>query len=177
MRHAPAPATLVAATILAAIAAMTLPAGCGLSYQAASAYRANKMETELKPGDKMAQVRQRFGEPDIEDSPNDQTEVWSYAKHANSNDVAAEVFYTSAKDGDKGTFEDLKFNSGTLVSWGEAQHIMPAKENTGLNTNFNYGRGGGGKRSGAGVQSGSAASQSSGSSNSDTSDNPFEVSY
>jgi hypothetical protein len=179
MRHAPAPASLVSATVLAAITAITFAAGCGLSYQAASAYRANKMETELKPGDTMAQVRQRFGEPDIEDSPNDQTEVWSYAKHANSNDVAAEVFYTSAKDGDKGTFEDLKFNNGTLASWGQAQHIMPAKEATGLSTNFNYGRGGGGggKRSGPGAQSGSTSSQSPDSSPSSGSDDSFEVSY
>jgi hypothetical protein len=53
MHQAPAAATLVAAMIFAA--------GCGLSYQAASAYRANQMEKELKAGDTMAQVRQMFG--------------------------------------------------------------------------------------------------------------------
>lgn len=166
MHQAPFAATLVTAMLFAA--------GCGLSYQAASAYRANKMEKELKAGDTMEQVRQRFGQPDIEDKPDDQTEIWSYAKHANSNDVAAEIFYTSAKEGDHGTFEDLKFTNGNLVSWGEAQHTMAAKEGSGLTTTLSLGHHGG--RSGAG-QGGSATPDSSGSSTSTGSPNPFAVTF
>lgn len=164
MRLVPVAAILVAAMIFAA--------GCGLSYQAASAYRANKMERELKPGDTMAQVQRKFGEPDIEDRPDDRTEIWSYAKHANSNDVAAEILYTSAKEGDKGTFEDLKFTDGSLVSWGEAQHTMPPKERSELTTTLSYGRHGG--RSDTG-QGGSGSSEPSGSSTTTAPANPFSV--
>jgi hypothetical protein len=49
----------------------------------------------------------------------------------------------SAKEGDKGTFEDLKFIDSSLVSWGEAQHTMPPKEGSGLTTTLSYGRHGG----------------------------------
>jgi hypothetical protein len=163
--------TLVAATL---VATMVVAAGCGLSYQAASAYRANEMERELEPGDTMAQVQQMFGEPDIEDKPDAQTEIWSYAKHANSNDVAAEVFYTSAKEGDNGTFEDLKFTNGNLVSWGEAQHTISVKEGSGLTTTLGYGHHGSRGDSG---QGGSAPSPSSGSWTPTNPANPFSVTF
>jgi len=84
-----------------------------LAYQAASEHRAAKMDEQLQPGMTFSQVVKQFGEPDIEKKPTDTTEIWSYAKHANSNDVTAEVFYTSAKEGDAGTFEDLKFVDGS----------------------------------------------------------------
>ncbi len=47
-------------------------------------------------------VHQTYGEPDIRNYVNDRTEIWSYAKHANSSDATAAVLYTSAKPGDKG---------------------------------------------------------------------------
>lgn len=166
MRLAPVAALLVAAMIFAA--------GCGLPYQAASAYRADEMERDLKPGDTMAQVQQKFGEPDIEDRPDDRTEIWSYAKHANSNDVAAEILYTSAKAGDQGTFEDLKFTDGRLVSWDEAQHTMPYKERSGLTTTLSYGSHGGRSETG---QGGNASSEPSGSSTPTGPTTPFSVTF
>ena len=66
-----------------------------------------------------------------------ETEVWSYPYKPNSNDVAAALMYTSTKDGDKGTFLDLKFVEGKLVSWQEAEHTMPAKERTGFGMGIN----------------------------------------
>jgi hypothetical protein len=68
-----------------------------------------------------------------------ETEVWSYPYKPNSNDVAAAVMYTSSKDGDKGTFLDLKFVGGKLVSWQEAEHTMPAKGHTGIGLGINQG--------------------------------------
>ena len=156
------------------VAVMVFAAGCGLSYQAASEYRANKMERELKSGDTMAQVQEKFGEPDIEERPDDRTEIWSYAKHANSDDVAAEILYTSAKAGDQGTFEDLKFTDGSLVSWGEAQHTMPTKERSGLTTTLGYGSHVG--RSDTG-QAGIESSEPSGSPTSTGRTNPFSVTF
>jgi hypothetical protein len=166
MRLVPVAAILVGAMIFAA--------GCGLPYQAASAYRANEMERYLKSGDTMAQVQRKFGEPDIEERPDDRTEIWSYAKHANSNDVAAEILYTSAKAGDKGTFEDLKFTDGSLVSWGESQHTMPFKERSGLTTTLGYGGHGGRSETG---QGGSTSSEPSGSPTSTGPANPFSVTF
>jgi hypothetical protein len=113
-----------------------LVAGCGLAYQAGSEYRASKMEKTLKPGMSSAEVHQSWGEPDIRNYVDQHTEIWSYAKRANSNDVTASVLYTSAKEGDQGTFLDLKFNDGNLVSWKEAQHTMPKKEGGGFNAGF-----------------------------------------
>jgi lipopolysaccharide export LptBFGC system permease protein LptF len=156
------------------VAAMIFAAGCGLSYQAASEYRTNKMERELKSGDTMAQVQKKFGEPDIEDRPDGRTEIWSYAKHANSNDVAAEILYTSAKEGDQGTFEDLKFTDGSLVSWGESQHTMPAKERSEITTTLSYGHPGGHSETG---QSGPASSEPSDSSTPTGRANPFSVTF
>jgi outer membrane protein assembly factor BamE (lipoprotein component of BamABCDE complex) len=111
---------------------LTFSAGCGLFYQAASGYRANKMENTLKPGMTSLAVHQAFGEPDIRNYVDQKTAIWSYAKHANTGDVTAAVLYTSAKEGDKGSFLDLKFDDGKLVSWNEATHTMPAKQGSGF---------------------------------------------
>jgi len=107
-------------------------AGCGLFYQAASEYRADRMEKNLQPGMMMPDVHQKWGEPDIRNYVDAHTEVWSYAKHANNRDVTAAVLYTSAKEGDQGSFVDLKFVDGKLIGWNEATHTMPKKEGTGL---------------------------------------------
>jgi hypothetical protein len=128
--------------VVAIIAAFSMLAGCGLAYQAASGYRANKMAKSLYPGLAMADVHQMYGEPDIRAYPDQSSEIWSYAKHANTNDMTAAVLYTSAKEGDKGTFEDLKFVNGHLESWGEAQHTMPAKESSGFTIGTGNGPGG-----------------------------------
>jgi len=118
------------------IVLLAFPAGCGLFYQAASGYRANKMENTLKPGMTSLEVHQQFGEPDIRNYVNDRTAIWSYAKHANNTDVVAAALYTSAKEGDKGSFLDLKFDDGKLVSWNEATHTMPAKQGGGFSAGF-----------------------------------------
>jgi hypothetical protein len=110
--------------------------GCGLFYQAASAYRADKMEKTLQPGMAMPTVHQMWGEPDIRKFVDARTEVWSYAKHANTGDVTAAVLYTSAKEGDQGSFVDLKFVDGKLVSWNETSHTMPKKEGAGFSAGF-----------------------------------------
>ena len=73
-----------------------------------------------------------WGEPDIRTYLPGETEVWSYPYKPNSNDVTAALLYTSSKDGDKGTFLDLKFVEGKLVSWQEAEHTLPAKGHTGI---------------------------------------------
>jgi hypothetical protein len=119
-------------------------AGCGLVYQAGSGYRAHKMSKELKLGATMPEVHNRWGEPDIRTYPDPHTEIWSYAVHANSNDLAAKLLYTSAKEGDSGTFMDLKFVDGRLVSWRQTTHTMPPKEGPGFTASFaNPGVGGG----------------------------------
>lgn len=107
-------------------------------YQAASGHRASKMQKTLQPGYTMSDVHQMYGEPDIRTYADPSTEIWSYAKHANTADPTALLLYTSAKQGDSGSFLDLKFDDGKLVSWGEAQHTMPAKQSGG----FNIGAGG-----------------------------------
>ena len=128
-------------------AAMLLAAGCGLAYQAAAEHRAAKMDQQLQPGLTFAQVAEKFGQPDIEDKPDDTTEIWGYAKRTNRGDLMAELTYTSAKEGDAGTFEDLKFVDGKLVSWSEGQHTMAEKESSDVTVSF--GRGGGGGRHGS----------------------------
>jgi len=90
------------------------------------------MENTLKPGMTSLEVHRAFGEPDIRNYVNDRTAIWSYAKHANSNDATAAVLYTSAKEGDQGSFVDLKFVDGKLIAWNEATHTMPKKEGSGL---------------------------------------------
>src|SRR5256885_17001261 len=105
--------------------------GCGLFYQAGSGYRAHRMSEQLKVGQTIPEVHKNWGEPDIRAYPDSHKEIWSYAVHANSNDLTAQLLYTSAKAGDMGTFLDLTFIDGKLVSWNEAQHTMPAKESGG----------------------------------------------
>jgi hypothetical protein len=123
----------------ASIALLLLPifaAGCGLVYQATSEYRASKMEKTLKPGMTSLEVHQMWGEPDIRNYVDQKTAIWSYAKHANSSDVTATVLYTSAKEGDQGSFLDLRFDDGKLTSWNEATHTMPKKEGSGFSAGF-----------------------------------------
>ena len=111
-------------------------AGCGLFYQAASGYKVGKMEDSLKPGMSSLEIHQKWGEPELRNYVNQNTEVWSYAKHANTNDVTAAALYTSAKEGDQGTFLDLKFENGQLASWNEATHTMPKKEGASFTAGF-----------------------------------------
>jgi hypothetical protein len=122
--------------VSALVLTVLLVGGCGLVYQAASGYRANKMEQSLQAGQTMPEIHQVWGEPDIRTYLDHHTEIWSYAKHANRDDYTATLLYTSAKEGDAGTFVDLKFEDGKLVSWDEAQHTMPAKEGSGFSAGF-----------------------------------------
>lgn len=114
--------------------------GCGLAYQAASKIKTSRMKDQLKPGETTTQVHLDWGEPDLRKDLGKNGQLWSYASRANSNDIAATVFYTSAKSGDEGKFLDLKFLDGKLVSWAETEHTMPAKQGAG----FSYGLGPGG---------------------------------
>jgi len=107
-------------------------AGCGLAYQAGTRIKATRMSDSLQVGQTSPQVHHSWGEPDLRTYLPGDTEVWSYPYKPNSNDVTAALLYTSSKDGDKGTFLDLKFVGGKLVSWQEAEHTMPAKEHTGI---------------------------------------------
>lgn len=120
------------------ILALTLIAtGCGLFYQAGSRVKAARISSDIKPGESMVDIHNQFGEPSLRTYTNDTTEIWSYADKPNSNDVAAALLYTSTKEGDKGTFLDLKFVDGKLVSWTEAEHTMPAKERSGFAAGIN----------------------------------------
>ena len=112
-------------------------AGCGLFYQAGTRLKTAHMSDELKAGESMVEIHKQFGEPSLRQYPSDTTEVWSYAYKPNSNDIAAALLYTSTKEGDKGTFLDLKFLDGKLVSWAEVEHTMPAKERTGFGAGIN----------------------------------------
>ncbi len=118
------------------LAMLMLAAGCGLAYQAASGHRATKMKDTLTVGMTSPEVHQLWGEPDIRDYVSQNTEIWSYAEHANSGDPTAYLLYTSAKEGDPGSFLDLKFEDGKLVSWSEAEHTMPRKEGNGFSAGF-----------------------------------------
>src|ERR1700720_349555 len=113
--------------------------GCGLFYQAGTRIKATRMSDTLQVGQTSPQIHHSWGEPDIRTYLPGQTEVWSYPYKPNSNDVTAALLYTSSKDGDKGTFLDLKFVGGKLVSWQEAEHTLPPKGHTG----FGLGIGGG----------------------------------
>jgi hypothetical protein len=119
---------------------LALASGCGLAYQAGSRVKTDHMKDTLKPGETILEIHQDWGEPDLRIDNGKDTEVWSYAERANSKDLAATVFYTSAKQGDEGKFLDLKFIDGKLVSWQEAERTMPAKRASG----FNWGLGPGG---------------------------------
>ncbi|HTR62230.1 MAG TPA: hypothetical protein VMH37_11045 [Candidatus Binataceae bacterium] len=111
--------------------------GCGLFYQAGSRVKASRISNDIKPGESMVDIHNQFGEPSLRTYTNDTTEVWSYADKPNSNDIAAALLYTSTKEGDKGTFLDLKFVDGKLVSWTEAEHTMPPKERSGFGAGIN----------------------------------------
>ena len=119
---------IVAFTLSLAI----VSAGCGAAYQAGTEIRAHRMADDLKVGDTLSQVRDKWGEPDIRQDLNPTTEVWSYAKNANTNDVAAMLLYTSAKEGDKGRFLDLTFVNNKLATWQVATHTLPSKQSTGI---------------------------------------------
>jgi hypothetical protein len=114
--------------------------GCGLVYEAGARVKTNQMLGSLKAGQRAIDIRHSWGEPDLRTDADPHTQIWSYASQPNSNDVAATIFYTSTKPGDTGTFLDLKISDGKLVSWGEAEHTVPAKAGTG----FSYGLGGSG---------------------------------
>jgi hypothetical protein len=117
---------------LAAAILMLGLCGCGVFYQAGTRYRAARMSQALKPGEPMLEVHRRWGEPDLREYPSDSVEIWSYPYKTNTNDVAAALLYTSSKEGDQGTFLDLTFVNGKLVSWDEKKHTMPAKEHGGF---------------------------------------------
>jgi outer membrane protein assembly factor BamE (lipoprotein component of BamABCDE complex) len=128
--------------VILALGLSLAAAGCGVAYQAGTELRAKHMRDSLKVGESMPEVRNRFGEPDIRTDTDSGGQVWSYASRANSNDIAATLFYTSAKEGDRGHFLDLKFVDGKLVSWEDAERTMPAKRGTGINYGFTAGSGG-----------------------------------
>ncbi len=114
--------------------------GCGLAYNASTEVRASRMARSLKPGESSLEIHRKWGEPDIRQYSGRDEEVWSYAVRPNSNDAAATLLYTSVKPGDNGSFLDLKFIDGKLVSWNKADHTMPAKQGNG----FSFGVGPGG---------------------------------
>ncbi|MHB8382972.1 MAG: hypothetical protein ACYDC3_11635 [Candidatus Binataceae bacterium] len=122
--------------IIAALAAAPM-FGCGLFYQAGTRIEASHMTQNLKVGEPMAEVHHKYGEPDIHQFlPND-GEIWSYPYKPNSSDLTAELLYSQTKEGDLGTFVDLKFQGGKLVSWAEAQHTMPSKIRGGFSAGMN----------------------------------------
>src|SRR5229473_3516957 len=110
--------------------AISAGAGCGIFYQAGREARTIHMRGALKAGETPLQVHNDWGEPEMRSSASE-AEIWSYAERANTNDIAATLFYTSAKPGDEGKFLDLKFVGGKLVSWNETKHTLPAKEGGG----------------------------------------------
>jgi hypothetical protein len=125
---------LVIATLLVTVT------GCGLAYDASTHARASRMVRSLTAGESSLDVHQHWGEPDLRQYVGRDREVWSYAIQPNSNDVAATLLYTSIKPGDDGSFLDLKFTDGRLVSWNRAEHTVPAKQGAG----FSFGVGPGG---------------------------------
>jgi hypothetical protein len=127
-------------TLLALAIVLTAISGCGLAYDASTHARASRMVRSLKPGQSSLEVHQSWGEPDMRRYIGREEQVWSYAIQPNSNDVAATLLYTSVKPGDDGSFLDLKFINGKLVSWNKVEHTVPAKRGTG----FSFGVGPGG---------------------------------
>jgi hypothetical protein len=122
--------------IAAMVVAMGSICGCGLFYQAGSRVKTSRMEDRLKTGETALQVHEDWGEPDIRKDLGEHSELWSYASHPNNHDAAATIFYTSTKAGDEGKFLDLKFTDGKLVSWAEAERMMPAKQGAGFSYGF-----------------------------------------
>ena len=124
---------------LLAILFATLVSGCGLPYQVGTRIKATRMSDTLAVGQTSPEIHHSWGEPDLRTYLPGDTEVWSYPYKPNSNDVTAALLYTSSKDGDKGTFLDLKFVGGKLVSWQEAEHTLPPKGHTGFGMGINQG--------------------------------------
>lgn len=110
--------------------------GCGTAYQTGTRLREARMENWLKQGQSTIEVREKWGEPDILTADQEGEMTWSYAAKPNSSDLTAELLYTSAKAGDAGTFLDLHFTEGKLVSWEEQQHTMPSKTTTAFKYGF-----------------------------------------
>lgn len=104
--------------------------GCGAAYQASTQIRLHRMLDSLKTGQTMPEVRQQWGQPDIVKDQDQNTETWSYASRPNTDDIAATLLYTAAKEGDTGQFLDLRFVDGKLVSWSKQAHTMPVKHQT-----------------------------------------------
>ena len=104
-----------------------MAAGCGAAYQASTQIRSHRMLDSLKAGQTMPEVRQEWGQPDIITDQGPNTETWSYASRPNTNDIAATLLYTAAKEGDTGEFLDLRFVNGKLVSWSKRAHTMAVK--------------------------------------------------
>jgi hypothetical protein len=121
------------------VSAALIFTGCGIAYQAGTRIKATRMSDTLQVGQTAPQIHHSWGEPDIRTYLPGETEVWSYPYKPNSNDMAAALMYTSSKDGDKGTFLDLKFVGGKLVSWQEADHTLPLKGHTGFGMGINQG--------------------------------------
>ncbi|HEY2524876.1 MAG TPA: hypothetical protein VGI29_07445 [Candidatus Binataceae bacterium] len=109
------------------VALLVALGGCGVAYQASTEVRASRMQRDLKVGESKVDVHDKWGEPDIRQDTDQDTEIWSYAKRSNTNDVAATILYTNTKEGDSGEFVDLTFVDGKLASWKEATHTMPSK--------------------------------------------------
>jgi hypothetical protein len=112
-------------------------AACGIVYDTSAEVRSARMEESLKTGETTLDVHERWGEPDIRTTLDNDTQIWSYVARPNSNDAAAALLYTSTKPGDTGQFLDLKFVDGKLVSWDSVKHTVPPKQGMG----FNYGLG------------------------------------
>ncbi len=113
--------------VYAAAALMLATWGCGVAYQASTELRASRMARNLKAGQSEAQVREKWGEPDLRQDSDQDTEIWSYARRSNTNDIAATLLYTNVKEGDQGQFMDLTFVDAKLTSWKETTHTMPTK--------------------------------------------------
>lgn len=131
--------------LIIGLATLLLSSGCGIAYQASTMMRAERMEHSLKVGESTMDVHKDWGEPDLRQNLKGDTEIWSYAKRANTNDIAATLLYTNAKEGDQGQFIDLTFVDGKLTSWKQATHTMPSKKSTGLS----FGIGGPGATTGS----------------------------
>jgi len=121
--------------IVATLAVSMVTSGCGIFYQAGTRIRASYLTDSLKEGQGTLEIRNKWGEPDIRQYPDDRTQIWSYAYKPNPADVAM-VFYTSTRSGEKATFVDLKFVDNKLVTWSEAEHVMPEKEGGSLSYGF-----------------------------------------
>ena len=106
--------------------------GCGVAYQASTELRASRMQRNLKVGESALDVHRQWGEPDLRSDSDQDTQIWSYAKRSNTNDIAATLLYTNTKEGDQGEFVDLTFVDSKLTSWKQATHTMPSKTGPGL---------------------------------------------